>query len=566
MSKKQTPSEHEGVTKSDGSEKGSLAEVTVAALEGEGLVKSRFDQLPIREALWLFRRSLLVCFFVYTGRMLEFFEIVMSGAILASPGFIKQFGDPNRQGKIAGVGSLDPNWVSAWSVILSAGQIFAYLWISFFTDRFGRKPALLLAWFFISLAMVCLTVARTPEVWLVGRLFTGMGTGIIAVVAGPYGMEVCATRIRGIVLSGAIFWGAIGTLGAALMMNFLTIRAPMNWHLPVYATWGPVGLMGICFLIVPESPWFHARRGNKDKAVKVLKRLYGNIPDYDFDEEYGIIAKTIEHERETIRRNKASSWTDVFKGTNGKRTFASLVIAACLQLGGYPILYTYSTYTYALVGIKNPFMTNIITASVQCGTVILMMLTYDKYGRRPFVTWAYSFQAISMLLLGCLSFLPMTSSSRVPAITFIACMWAFCSTISGNSLIIYVTELPSAVLRLKTGVLAQILNSTLGIAANFASPPMLLALGLKSGFVFFGTATPIAILMWFFLPETKWRSASEIDELYERKIPAWRWAKTRTNAEEQVMQAIQQREAEEEAQAEAEAEAKAAGADDADRR
>jgi hypothetical protein len=85
-------------------------EVTIAALDGEGLVKSRFDQLSIREALWVFRRSLLICFFVFTGRMLEYFEIVMSGAILASPGFIKQFGNPNRAGKIAGVGGLDPNW------------------------------------------------------------------------------------------------------------------------------------------------------------------------------------------------------------------------------------------------------------------------------------------------------------------------------------------------------------------------------------------------------------------------------------------------------------------------
>lgn len=264
--------------------------------------------------------------------------------------------------------------------------------------------------------MVFLTVARTPEVWLVGRLFTGMGTGIISVVAGPYGMEICATRIRGIVLSAAILWGAVATLGAALMMNFLTLREPMNWHLPVYATWGPVGFMLVCFLVVPESPWFHARRGNKDKAVKCLERLYGNIPDYDIEEEYGIIARTIRQERESLKRNKATAWTDLFKGTNGKRTLASLVISSSLQFGGFPILYTYSTYTYALVGIKNPFETNVITAAVQCATVVLMMLTFDKFGRRLFVTWAYSFQVLTMFVLGCLAFIPMTSAGRVPAI------------------------------------------------------------------------------------------------------------------------------------------------------
>jgi hypothetical protein len=35
------------------------------------------------------------------------------------------------------------------------------------------------------------------------------------------------------------------------------------------------------------------------------------------------------------------------------------------------------------------------------------------------------------------------------------------------------------------------------------------------------------------------RSAAEIDELYERKIPAWRWSKTVTAAEEQMQAVVQ---------------------------
>jgi hypothetical protein len=35
------------------------------------------------------------------------------------------------------------------------------------------------------------------------------------------------------------------------------------------------------------------------------------------------------------------------------------------------------------------------------------------------------------------------------------------------------------------------------------------------------------------------RSAAEIDELYERKIPAWRWSKTVTVAEEQMHVVVQ---------------------------
>lgn len=68
---------------------------------------------------------------------------------------------------------------------------------------------------------------------------------------------------------------------------------------------------------------------------------------------------------------------------------------------------------------------------------------------------------------------------------------------------IYITELPSAYLRIKTGVLCNVISSILSIAANFATPQMLLKLNLKSGFVFFATATPIAALLWIYLPETK---------------------------------------------------------------
>ena len=34
------------------------------------------------------------------------------------------------------------------------------------------------------------------------------------------------------------------------------------------------------------------------------------------------------------------------------------------------------------------------------------------------------------------------------------------------------------------------------------------------------------------------RSTAEIDELYERKIPAWRWGKTVTAVEEQMQAAV----------------------------
>lgn len=97
-------------------------------------------------------------------------------------------------------------------------------------------------------------------------------------------------------------------------MQQLNQKYPDNYLLAMRILWAPIGLMIIFWIFVPESPWFHARRGDKEKALKAMKQLYGGVKGYDLEEEYGIIARTIEHEREVLQ--DAPRYVDVFKGLN----------------------------------------------------------------------------------------------------------------------------------------------------------------------------------------------------------------------------------------------------------
>jgi SP family general alpha glucoside:H+ symporter-like MFS transporter len=45
-----------------------------------------------------------------------------------------------------------------------------------------------------------------------------------------------------------------------------------------------------------------------------MKQLYGGVKGYDFEEEYGIILRTIEHEKEKL--NNHPRYNDVFRGLN----------------------------------------------------------------------------------------------------------------------------------------------------------------------------------------------------------------------------------------------------------
>lgn len=51
-------------------------------LESEGLVKSRFDELTVWQALKTFRRSLIFTFIVYTGYIVDGFEVSRGAAKL----------------------------------------------------------------------------------------------------------------------------------------------------------------------------------------------------------------------------------------------------------------------------------------------------------------------------------------------------------------------------------------------------------------------------------------------------------------------------------------------------
>jgi SP family general alpha glucoside:H+ symporter-like MFS transporter len=50
----------------------------------------------------------------------------------------------------------------------------------------------------------------------------------------------------------------------SVMMQQLNQKHPDNYLLAMRILWAPIGLMIIFWVFVPESPWFHARRGNKE--------------------------------------------------------------------------------------------------------------------------------------------------------------------------------------------------------------------------------------------------------------------------------------------------------------
>ena len=49
--------------------------ISLAAYEGRGILKSRFDELSIPATVWVFRKTCLFCFLAYTLNMIDAWQV-----------------------------------------------------------------------------------------------------------------------------------------------------------------------------------------------------------------------------------------------------------------------------------------------------------------------------------------------------------------------------------------------------------------------------------------------------------------------------------------------------------
>ncbi|RAO72321.1 uncharacterized protein BHQ10_008333 [Talaromyces amestolkiae] len=308
-----------------------------------------------------------------------------------------------------------------------------------------------------------------------------------------------------------------------------TARSPSVWALAKLCNGAGIGVLQVtCQVYIMEiCP-------NRIRGGMVTFQAVCGVKGYDIEEEYGIIVRTIEHERSMLQDEP--KYIDIFKGLNLKRTLTVMLLAVSQQLAGLAIISTYSTYFFSLAGLADPFLGTVIISCVNLLAVLVWSFTTDKFGRRTIINTCQTVVCVILFLCGGLYWTGATNGNAKAGtgLLVICCFWTFAVQIIIMSYYLFSAELPSALLRVKTGPITFLTNSIVGVATCYATPPMLLALSLKTGFVYGAFSVPICVLMWLYLPETRSRSVSEIDELYERNIPAWRWSKTVTAAEEQM--------------------------------
>ncbi|KKY15570.1 putative maltose permease [Phaeomoniella chlamydospora] len=444
------------------------------------------------------------------------FDAQVNGAILSVPRFREDFGYIYKGQPI-----LPASWQSAFNSISSVGQFLGGFICSWLADLIGRRAALGIGLVFCAAGIFGEVFATVKVAFLIGKLIVGVGLGFCLTLGPLYCSEISPVALRGLTTSGTNFGIVVGQLLSNSVLRGFGNR-PDRWSYrgPLAMQWLFVLILAIGLPWAPESPWYYVRKNDLPSARTQLRNLYGT--EFDTEARLATMIKTINDEV-SVQGN--SKWSDCFKGTNFTRSLISVGVFACQHFTGIIFVLGFSTYFFQLAGLAVEKSFDLGVGVTACGVVgvIISWSLLNNFGRRRLFLCGMISLTTILFLIGIVSLIPTSPAKWVQASLTVIYALFYQSTI-GCVAFAVLGETPSAHLRARTIALATATQAIFGIVMNIIVPYMVTPneanLKGKVGFVFGGLSLLATLWAYFYIPELKGRTFHEIDEIFERKIPA----------------------------------------------
>jgi sugar porter (SP) family MFS transporter len=316
--------------------------------------------------------------------------------------------------------------------ILSAGTFFGALMAGPLADTAGRRLGIVIGVGVFSFGVVLQMAAHRIPLFVVGRIFAGLGVGMVSCLIPMYQSECSPKWIRGAVVAAYQWAITIGLLLAAIVSNSTQHRNDSGaWRIPtgVQFAWGIILAAGMLYL--PESPRFLVKKGRLADAARSLQRLT-SLPAND---------PLVELELADIRANLeaeaaigTSSYADCFRGTENKirfRTLTGIFVQAWQQLTGINFIFYYGTTFFQNSGITDPFVITIVTNVVNVVMTVPGMYGIERFGRRPLMIWGAVVMCVCEYLVAIIGVtISVSNKAGQQALIALVCIYiaAFAST------------------------------------------------------------------------------------------------------------------------------------------
>ncbi|KAH8596907.1 putative transporter [Bisporella sp. PMI_857] len=426
------------------------------------------------------------------------------GGILQSEDWLMQFGHPSdsKTGII----------VSSYNLGCLLGCFTNFL----IGDPLGRKKIIWLAASTIIVGAVLQTTAYSVPHLVIGRIVTGVGTGLETSTVPMYRSELCEGRLRGRLVSAEVLFVGVGiTIAYWFDFGMSFVPGSVAWRLPV--TFQIVFAVFVIVLVfgLPESPrWLY----NHDRAEEALQVL---CTVYDRSETDSLIVHETSQIIEAIALEESNGkfkWRNILKKDavqTGRRVFLAWGVQFMNQAGASIWLFIIS-YNVGMSPRLAQILGGCINMMFMFG-YLLPSFYLDRMVRRKTMFWGCAGLGVPIMMISILLSFQGTSVGKSTAAASVTFFFTY-MLIFGASVNcvpwVYVPEILPLEARAKGTAVGISSNWLWNFTIVMITPIIINRLQWKGYLILMATNFAFVPLFYLFYPETSNNTLEDIDFLF----------------------------------------------------
>ncbi|KAG1738437.1 general substrate transporter [Suillus paluster] len=475
-----------------------------------------------------YRNAYTLAFSASLGSIFFGWDTGLMGGILTLKSFQNYFGI-NKLSASAQA-NFNGNIVS----IMQAGCFFGVLLTGWASSRFGRKRSLIASGVIYIIGSLIQAVtglgssqAVALKVLYFGRVFAGIGVGMVSALAPSYISECMPRHIRGRCTGLVQFSDNIGMMLAFWVNYSASINIPssdLQWRMPFIVQMVPGVLFVLFMLPQPESPRWLVERERYDEAASTLAYVARTSVD-----DKSVLLTLDEIKADFIGKQRISLGTQFRMMGESRQTALRCLIPSILtffqQWTGTNAINYFSPQIFAALGITGTasglFATGIYGVVKVVAVGLTLAFAVEGWGRKMCLFVGALGQGLMMLWIGGFGAIhPQPTIVPASYVSIIAvylyavfyCLgwgplpWVVASEVAPN-------HVRAAALTVAVGV-----NWLFSFTISRLTPVMLEKITYGT-FLLFGVCCIImAAWTYFLLPETKGYALEDIKYLFEKDV------------------------------------------------
>ncbi|KAL2064513.1 hypothetical protein VTL71DRAFT_3650 [Oculimacula yallundae] len=430
--------------------------------------------------------------------------------------------------------------------MFTIGAIVSMFTVPYITDRWGRKPCIVVGCIFMIIGGFINTFATSYGMFCAGRFILGYGNSMSQLASPLLLTEIIHPQHRA---RFTTVYNCLWNLGNLIctLIGYGLQYVKGNW------SWRALILFQIVFAVVqlifiwklPESPRWMISKDRHEEALKTLAKWHanGNENNLTVQFEYREITETLRLEKEV---NQSTSYLDFFR-TKGNRWRLAIIISIGIisQYSGNAVISNYANLIYTNAGVtgqKQKLGLSIGNALLSLIVSIGAAFLVDRVGRRPLFLVSVTGMVISFVIWTTMAAEYESHNQQqsfgIAQIVFVWIFGIFYSIGFSGLLVAYTLEILPFHLRAK-GILIMNVTVQAILALSAQTNPVAIN-NLPHGWNFwlFYTLWDVFEAGWvyFVFPETKGPTLEEIAKVFDGEDAIAHISLQQTEKEIQIQQ------------------------------